>query len=384
MSFVFFQITVQDRICRPCLQRADRFVATQIRAQEVEEAALASQRAATDYVLESSSSQSSELRSDPLRNTPQEHVEDFPLEEDNIVPEQVEEMPQRFVNVPLISVPGFSRLPFSSTNCIIADCNHRQNLHRINLVLRTNILSKQNIYIPHGVRVCAEHSRDGALWLDLAVHGRPTIDTFNSQQIADMLKLLQKKNLKYLNFERLETIDDTIFNYYIGFTKDNFLTVLEETPSLTHAFKKPKRALAVVMCKLHTGDSNERLASVFHVFPQFLSTIMKKTRNCLIIEFVSKHLGFDHIYGPDFAFLYRDQLRERILRIPHILFAEPNCDQLISICDGTYFYIQKSSNYRFQRLSYSSHKYRNLLKMFLLVSPDGYIIENPMPLLWRN
>lgn len=38
-------------------------------------------------------------------------------------------------------------------------------------------------------------------------------------------------------------------------------------------------------------------------------------------------------------------------------------------------YLQKSSNYLFQKKTYSLHKYRNLLKPFLLVVTDGHIID---------
>lgn len=38
-------------------------------------------------------------------------------------------------------------------------------------------------------------------------------------------------------------------------------------------------------------------------------------------------------------------------------------------------YIQKSSNFTFQKVTYSLHKYRNLLKPFLFVTCDGHIID---------
>lgn len=91
------------------------------------------------------------------------------------------------------------------------------------------------------------------------------------------------------------------------------------------------------------------------------------------------HLGFDHLYRGGAARTYRQSLAQRILRIPNVLFGNPEASisnqKLIVICDGTYAYLQKSSNYLFQKKSYSLHLYRNLLKMFLIVCPDGYIID---------
>ena len=48
---------------------------------------------------------------------------------------------------------------------------------------------------------------------------------------------------------------------------------------------------------------------------------------------------------------------------------------IATIWDATYIYIQKSSDYSFQRLSYSIHKDRNLLKIMMLVSTTGLILE---------
>lgn len=54
---------------------------------------------------------------------------------------------------------------------------------------------------------------------------------------------------------------------------------------------------------------------------------------------------------------------------------EPHIPRVIAIIDGTYAYIQKSSNYRVLRQSFSAHKGRHLLKPVMLVAPDGYILD---------
>ncbi|KAJ8720665.1 hypothetical protein PYW08_006130 [Mythimna loreyi] len=58
----------------------------------------------------------------------------------------------------------------------------------------------------------------------------------------------------------------------------------------------------------------------------------------------------------------RQQLLEKNLTIPKALFGNENNGKLLLIGDGTYIYINKSSNFLFQRLSYSLHKFQNLLK----------------------
>lgn len=46
------------------------------------------------------------------------------------------------------------------------------------------------------------------------------------------------------------------------------------------------------------------------------------------------------------------------------------------IWDGTYYYIEKSSSYSFNRHTYSSQKHRPLVKFMSLVFPDGYVLDS--------
>jgi len=57
------------------------------------------------------------------------------------------------------------------------------------------------------------------------------------------------------------------------------------------------------------------------------------------------------------------------------MLTKSSVQSLIIILDGTYFYIEKSSNIDFQKRSYSMQKFRNLVKAMIVCMPDGYIIE---------
>lgn len=65
--------------------------------------------------------------------------------------------------------------------------------------------------------------------------------------------------------------------------------------------------------------------------------------------------------------------------IPNGLFGNTQLNEndqpAIIICDGTYVYLQKSSNYSFQKATYSLHKFQNLVKPFMMTCCDGYIID---------
>lgn len=86
-------------------------------------------------------------------------------------------------------------------------------------------------------------------------------------------------------------------------------------------------------------------------------------------NFVPRHLGFQHIS-------HQELCLHHITPIARKLFTSvDNQDQAVLILDGTYIYIQKSHDYEFQRLSYSLHKNRPLVKPMMVVAPDGYIIS---------
>ena len=92
---------------------------------------------------------------------------------------------------------------------------------------------------------------------------------------------------------------------------------------------------------------------------------MGEARRALIDEWVPLHLGMSRIT--------RDILKSHMTTVSSELFC--SVDKVAIVMDGTYIYIQKSSNNAFQRSSYSGHKHCHLLKPFLIVSPDGHIID---------
>ena len=54
---------------------------------------------------------------------------------------------------------------------------------------------------------------------------------------------------------------------------------------------------------------------------------------------------------------------------------ECNEDEVMSVWDGMYVYIQKSANFSFQTDTFSMHKHRNLVKLMMFVRTNGYIID---------
>lgn len=172
----------------------------------------------------------------------------------------------------------------------------------------------------------------------------------------------------YFNFEEFQNINESEFHTWTGLTKEQFSLLLERVTNLN---QKKKTTLAAVLVKMRTGDSNLRLASLFKMSESKFQKLLRTGREALMAEYVPERVGFDH--------MTREAVVQRNLIVPEGIFGNPGQPihqrKALTICDGTYVYHQKSTNYFFQRKTYSSHKYRHLLKPMLYVCCDGHIIE---------
>ncbi|KAL0809876.1 hypothetical protein ABMA28_011356 [Loxostege sticticalis] len=171
--------------------------------------------------------------------------------------------------------------------------------------------------------------------------------------------------LMHLDFENIQSIPENIVHYYLGFTKNQFEQLLSEVPRLSNKHRGAF-ALAAYLLKLRTGDSDERIAALLQVPRSTLEGLMNTARELLNQDFVPRNLGLNNIS--------RAEIAQRNLMIPNGLYGGQDRSPII-IADGTYIYIEKSSNYLYQKKTYSLHKYRNLVKPFLFVCCDGYIID---------
>lgn len=71
-----------------------------------------------------------------------------------------------------------------------------------------------------------------------------------------------------------------------------------------------------------------------------------------------RHLGLNHIN--------RQEIVDRTLLIPQGLFGSHNGENKpVIIIDGTNCFIEKFSNYLYQKRIYSLHKYSNLVKPYI-------------------
>ncbi len=126
-----------------------------------------------------------------------------------------------------------------------------------------------------------------------------------------------------------------------------------------------RTAIGALLMKLRLALSHETLAVLLGLSDRkAVSNALQSARAALMIHFVPKHLGFEHISR-------HTLIDQRTRPLAQILLADNNNDKAILVLDSTYIYLQKSANNKLQRKSYSVYKKRSLVKMMMVVSTDG-------------
>ncbi|RNA02862.1 Vacuolar sorting-associated 13C [Brachionus plicatilis] len=106
-------------------------------------------------------------------------------------------------------------------------------------------------------------------------------------------------------------------------------------------------SLFMFLSRLRFGLS---IAKILHLFQLKKNTI---------------YVGLTHLSRGEIQIKYTSELSQKLLQV--------NEENIITVWDATYVYIEKSSNYSFQKKSFSSHKGRNLVKIMLLC--DIYVVD---------
>lgn len=301
------------------------------------------------------------LHNQPDQEPPQQ-VQDQPPRQ---VRDDDEEMQDAGIQVDpgFISLQGYSRAANTARRCIFRNCRNIAT-HAVPSYAKFYLLHNNNFYIPPLARVCHPHLVRND-WEE--VNTQPIMQ-FNSAHVLDIINLYKwglERNHQ-LDFENIAGIEDNELHFWTGLTKNQFDSILRLTPSLRDRSNIPATVLGIYLTKIRTGAPDERLATKFNISRRTLERKLKIARECLTNDFVPHYLGLNH--------MTREEVVARNLSIPAHIFGSDN-NPAILVFDGTYLYVQKSSNFLFQRITYSLHKFRNLVKPFLVVCTDGYILD---------
>lgn len=243
--------------------------------------------------------------------------------------------------------------------------------------VRTDVFIKHNILITSGSRCCPRHFQDSTLstFEESAISDLCTVEsTFvNRSTVLALLNTIRQSACSSANnrlsFDNLALFsEDDILNL-TGIGKADFEDLLQcvqpkvrQTPARSAA-----TTLGIFLFKLKSGLSNKILATLFNISKSSIRRAFHSTRKILSTDFVPLHLGFQHISREEVITQHTRLLAQNLLT--------ENPDQAILVLDGTYIYIQKSGNFKFQRSSYSLHKGRPLVKPMVIVTTSGYFVS---------
>ncbi|KAH0534760.1 hypothetical protein KQX54_008092 [Cotesia glomerata] len=131
---------------------------------------------------------------------------------------------------------------------------------------RAQVLQDFKFYIPDESRVYANHNK--VHWDEIP---NETSKEFNSKQVNDMINLFRglvnKERTTVVNFDFFENLSEAAVNHYTEI------------------------ALAIYLCKLKTGYTDEHLAHVFVNGSRHILTDLNKARYALEKDFTPHHLG---------------------------------------------------------------------------------------------
>ncbi len=102
-----------------------------------------------------------------------------------------------------------------------------------------------------------------------------------------------------------------------------------------------------------------------------MSDTISATHKALLGEFVPKFLGFEHLSRENALWDHSSDMFNKLFGADQ--------DVVFLILDGTYVYIEKPADFELQKITWSEQKSRNLLKPFMIVLPDGYILTAEGP-----
>ena len=176
------------------------------------------------------------------------------------------------------------------------------------------------------------------------------------------------KDSSHLNFDMPYMMSDDDYLSLTGLSKESFADLCGLCTSLRNTTVRTSRTcLAILLVKLRLGLSNKILSILFGLKQAQIQRSVHAARTSLMQKYVPRNLGFQHMTHEEFV-------EKHTTTISKELFSTKE-NQAIIVLDGTYVYIQKSSDHKLQRKCFSLHKGRPLVKPMVVTATDGYILS---------
>ena len=267
--------------------------------------------------------------------------------------------------------------------CVICKADVKAGLSKvIPTEARFELLIKFNVYADSSSRICHSHlvgnrlsgavqcstNNDEEVEMDLTAEEA-------SEIIAGFLAVTREREQSFTLDFNDPNFTDEVCLVWTGWTRSQFQSMLDCLYTTLDSCQRDKiTALLIFWVKLKTGLSFQQIASLLNKNTdsglKMVSRAFRTITSDLDAHFVSSFLTCNHM-SRDKAF------SEHMTAYSSVLYGGKMC----IVWDGTYYYIEKSSNYTLGRHTYSGQKHRPLVKFTSLVFPDGYVLDSIGPYL---
>ena len=275
-----------------------------------------------------------------------------------------------------------SQAPKTHAYCIICKADVKAGLFKvIPTEARFDLLIRFNVYADSGSRVCTSHLTGNHLSASVqcSANTEEANIVLTSDQATGIIEgflsiMRERENTFALDFNDPSFTDDVCLTW-TGWTRCQFQSMLDCLQTTIDSCQRDRStALLIFWVKLKTGLSFQQIASLMNKNTdsgiKMVSRAFRAVTADLDAHFAPSYITCNHI-SRDKAF------SEHMTAYSSVLYGGKLC----IIWDGTYYYIEKSSNYALGRQTYSGQKHRPLVKFMSLVFPDGYVLDSIGPYL---
>lgn len=229
-----------------------------------------------------------------------------------------------------------------------------------------------NIWLPANNRCCPHHIIEGRFTEEAVktLRGHSKKGAWLSKlEIQEWLSHYQMKAHENRVDVDSSNMQDEDYELLFGVNKTNFddlfASIKENLRWTIH--RSPRNALAIFLIKLRLDLSQRMIGYLFGLPQPKVSTTIKRVAKLLDENFVPLNLGYKHLSRDEFLKSQDSEFARRLLRVPP--------GSIILVLDGTYIYTQKSVDHYVQKKTFSMQKGRNLLKVMMVVTATGYIVD---------
>jgi hypothetical protein len=234
----------------------------------------------------------------------------------------------------------------------------------------------KNIIIPKGARI-RKANLDGNVLNEASLEklAATFISAEMSQnEIEDLLQGMSDRagRSRLDQFESVGNARESDIIHYTGLTRAQFKILVDSVNESCYLRASAERsidqAVAVYLHYIRTGFSEANISYEHETSEKNVRNWINRVREALTTSFVYKYMGqSSSSYDYDFIKQRQSKIAKTLLNV--------GPDDILLICDATYFYIQKSGNYMFQKKTYNDHKKRNYIKPMIITTSDGLIVD---------